>query len=59
MKKLSSSEKLINMSKANERKNRIEQGYFDGRFAPKTVPDKRKKLQNKLSREKVHYHLVF
>lgn len=53
MAKLTTSEKLYNMAKASERQNRISQSYFDGRFAPKTIPDKRKVAEKKLSRSKV------
>ena len=32
--------------KASIRKKQLKEGFFDGRFAPKTVPDK-KKVQDK------------
>lgn len=53
MAKLSSSELLYNMSKGNQRKNRVEQGFFDGRFAPKSIPDKKKKLSKIEARKKI------
>ena len=36
-------EKLFNMAKATERANAIEAGFYDGRFRPRVVEDKRKK----------------
>ena len=41
--------------KGEERKNRIEQGFFDGRFRPKQVPNKKKAAEKKLCRSKVIY----
>ena len=35
--------KLFNMAKATERVNAIEAGFYDGRFRPRIVEDKRKK----------------
>ena len=35
------------MQKAAQRKNAIKDGFFDGRFAAKVVPNKKKKLLNK------------
>jgi len=29
--------------KARQRESAIEQGFYDGRFSPKTIPDKKKK----------------
>ena len=52
-KKLNSTERLQKMAQAAERQNRISQGYFDGRFAPKSIPNKRKVHEKKLSRTKV------
>lgn len=34
--------KVKNLSKAKERENRVEQGYFDGRFSHQVVPNKKK-----------------
>lgn len=36
---------LETLDKAIERKNRISQGYFDGRFAPKKFKDKKKEAK--------------
>jgi hypothetical protein len=56
MAKLTTTEKLRNMAKASERQNRIAQGYFDGRFAPKSIPNKRKESERKISRTKVRVY---
>jgi hypothetical protein len=56
MAKLTTTEKLRNMAKATERQNRISQGFFDGRFAPKSIPNKRKVEEKKLSRTKVRVY---
>lgn len=56
MAKLTTSEKLRNMAMATERQNRISQGFFDGRFAPKSIPNKRKVAEKKLSRTKVRVY---
>ncbi len=40
------------MAQAKERENRKEQGFFDGRFRHKVVPDKKKALSLKTSRNK-------
>jgi len=53
MAKLTTSEKLYNMAKGSERQNRIDQGFFDGRFRPKSIPNKKKVLEKKISRSKV------
>lgn len=39
--------------KAIERKNRIEQGYFDGRFKQKIIKNKKKEKEKYKAREKV------
>jgi hypothetical protein len=39
--------KLFNMAQASERDNRIEAGYFDGRFAPKQFVDRKKEANRK------------
>jgi hypothetical protein len=56
MAKLTDSEKLYKMSQATERQNRIAQGFFDGRFAPKSIPNKRKEHEKKISRNKVRVY---
>lgn len=35
--------KLHKMAKASQRENAIQDGYYDGRFRPKVVADKRNK----------------
>lgn len=50
---MDSTEKIYKMQKARERQNRIEQGFFDGRFRPKAIPNKKKVYEKKLSRSKV------
>jgi hypothetical protein len=45
--------RLTNMSKARERVNRIEQGFFDGRFRPKVVPNKKKVNELRETRKKI------
>lgn len=47
-------EQLRKIDAAVERERRKEAGYFDGRFAPRTVPDK-KKQANKNSCRKFKY----
>jgi hypothetical protein len=44
--------KLFQHGKTQEREERKEQGFFDGRFRPKVIPDGRKKNEKKLSRSK-------
>jgi hypothetical protein len=39
-------QELFNMAQASERQRRKDAGYFDGRFAPKQILDK-KKEENK------------
>ena len=56
MAKLTTTEKLRNRAMATERQNRIAQGFFDGRFAPKSIPNKRKESERKLSRTKVRVY---
>lgn len=53
MAKLTSSQTLYNMTKANQRQNRLEQGFFDGRFMSKLVPDKRKQKSKTEARKKI------
>ena len=36
--------------KCLEREKRKEQGFFDGRFAPKTIPNKKKESEKRTSR---------
>jgi hypothetical protein len=45
------------MSKARERENRKEQGFFDGRFRAKTIPNKKKVKELKESRSnKINFY---
>ena len=37
-------------AKGRERERRKEQGYFDGRFRAKTIPNKKKEAERKASR---------
>jgi hypothetical protein len=53
MAKLTSSQTLYNMTKDNQRQNRLEQGFFDGRFMPKLVPDKKKQKSKSKARKKI------
>ncbi len=39
--------------KSSIRKKQIKDGFFDGRFAPKTVPDKKKQYNKKHCRLKI------
>ncbi|HNM31127.1 MAG TPA: hypothetical protein PKM51_00140 [Chitinophagales bacterium] len=39
--------------KSSIRKKQITDGFFDGRFAPKTVPDKKKQQNKKHCRLKI------
>jgi len=39
--------KIQRMVEADEREKRKEEGYFDGRFKTKVVPDKKKKYKRK------------
>jgi len=50
MKQKDTSEKLRNMAKGAERENRKAQGFFDGRFRPKCVPNKKKEKELRDSR---------
>ena len=45
--------KLENIEKSIQRKNAIEQGFFDGRFSQKVVSDKKKKESKNKARKKV------
>jgi hypothetical protein len=44
------------MAQAKEREHRKEQGFFDGRFRHKVVPDK-KKLQSRKTSRSNHYEI--
>lgn len=46
-------EKKINLEKKIERQNQIEQGFFDGRFKSKFIPNKKKKQNKEWARKKV------
>jgi hypothetical protein len=41
------------LQKGAQRKEAIEQGFFDGRFAPKVVPNKKAILKRKQARKKI------
>lgn len=43
-------EQLRKIEIAKERERRKEQGFFDGRFAPKSIPDKRKQANKRACR---------
>jgi len=45
--------KLFQGAKARERESRKDQGFFDGRFRHRVVPNKKKKELDKLSRKKI------
>ena len=40
-------ERLRKMAMASEREQRLEQGYYDGRFASKVVPSKKRDTKSK------------
>lgn len=44
-------EQLRKIELAKERERRKEAGYFDGRFAPKSIPDKKKKESKRACRK--------
>jgi len=46
-------EELFNMAKGRERESAKEQGFFDGRFRPKVIKDKKKEDSKKKSRKKL------
>jgi hypothetical protein len=48
-------EKMLNHSKAKQREERKSQGYFDGRFRNKVVPNKKREHASKESRKKVEW----
>jgi hypothetical protein len=53
---MDSQEKIYKMQKARERQNRIDQGFFDGRFRPKSIPNKKKETERKITRSKIPVH---
>ena len=44
--------KLFNMAKGSNRRKAIDDGFYDGRFRPKVVPDKKVKEQRKSKKHK-------
>jgi hypothetical protein len=44
---MSKKSKIKKLIEADEREKRKEDGYFDGRFRTKAVPDKKKKFKRK------------
>ena len=48
-------EKLRKIRLGNERKSAVEQGAYDGRFAPKVFKDKKKEQNKKACRKKTKY----
>lgn len=47
--------KLFGMAKGQERESRKEQGFFDGRFRPRSIPDKKKEGNRRMARKKGGY----
>ena len=43
------------MEKRIERENQKEQGFFDGRFAPKIVPNRKAKENKNICRKKIRF----
>jgi len=41
------------LQKAAQRQSAMEQGFFDGRFTPKIVPNKKAALNKKAARQKI------
>ena len=51
MKQKELSEKLRNITQGKERENRKAQGFFDGRFRARSIPNKKKEKELKDSRK--------
>lgn len=47
-----SAEKLYKLSQAANRESAKAQGFYDGRFGTKTIPDKKRTVHLKLRRDK-------
>ena len=47
-------EKVFKMAKADQRRQRIEDGFFDGRFAPKQFMDRKKNAKKLACRNWKH-----
>ncbi len=45
-------QKAIDVAKKLQRKIALQQGYYDGRFKEKTIPDKKKEAKKKWARKK-------
>ena len=45
-------DKLLKLAKGRERYSAKEQGFFDGRFRPRVIKDKKKEKSRKKSRER-------
>ena len=43
---------LLKLGKAENREKAKEQGYYDGRYRPRVVPDKKKKASKEEARKK-------
>lgn len=52
-------EKVFKMAKADQRQQRILDGFFDGRFAPKQFVDRKKKAKKLACREWKHGKEIF
>ncbi len=46
-------DKLLKLAKGRERESAKEQGFFDGRFRPRVIKDKKKEKSRKKSRERI------
>ncbi len=45
-------QKAIDVAKKLQRKIALQQGYYDGRYREKTIPDKKKEAKRKWARKK-------
>ena len=52
MKKKNVKKDLLKLGKAENREKAKEQGYYDGRYRPRVVPDKKKKADKEGARKK-------
>lgn len=48
----SKKQKAIDVAKKLQRKIALQQGYYDGRFKEKIIPDKKKEAKRKWARKK-------
>jgi hypothetical protein len=53
MAKKKKKETSFDVAKRLQRKLAIQQGYYDGRFKSKTIPDKKKEENKRLARKKI------